>query len=54
MVLFLAPRAVVAAASGDYDALDGRLADEAWLAFAAVDAMSQLEEAFFAVGVDVV
>ena len=46
--------AVVAAASGDYDAFDGSLADQAGLAFAAVDAVLQLEEAFFAVGVDII
>src|SRR5271170_5443510 len=51
---FLALRAVVAAAAGDYDAFDGRLADQAGLSFAAVDAVLQLEEAFFAVGIDIV
>jgi hypothetical protein len=44
----------VAAASGDDDAFDGRLANQAGLALAAVDAVLQLEEPFFAVGVNVV
>ena len=52
--LFLALGAVVAAAAGDHDSLDRRLADQARLAFAAVDAMLELEESFFAVGVDIV
>ena len=52
--LLLALRAVVAAAAGDHDALDRRLADQAGFGFAAVDAMLELEESFFAVGVDVV
>src|SRR5271168_31472 len=51
---FLAVGAVVAAAAGDHDAFDGRLADQAGFAFAAVDAVLQLEEAFFAVSIDVV
>src|SRR5579864_985859 len=50
----LAVGAVVAAAPGDHDALDRRLADEAGLAFAAINAVLELEEACFAVGVDVV
>jgi hypothetical protein len=50
----LALRTIVAAPSGDHDALNGRLADETGLAFAAVDAVLQLKEACFAVGVNVV
>src|SRR5208283_2970360 len=46
--------AVVAAAAGDHDAFDGRLANQTGFAFAAVDAVLQLEEAFFAVGVHVI
>ncbi len=52
--LLLTVGAVVAAAAGDYDAFDGSFADEAGLAFATVDAVLELKEAFFAVGVDVV
>ena len=52
--LFLALWAVVAAAAGDYDAFDGSLADQAGLGFAAVDAMLELKESFFAVGIDVI
>src|ERR1700683_5355161 len=52
--LFLALGAVVAAAAGDYDAFNGRLADQARLIFAAVDAVLELEESFFAIGVYVV
>jgi hypothetical protein len=50
----LAHRAIVATTSGNHDALDGGLADQAGLTFAAVDAVLQLEEAFFTVGVNVV
>jgi hypothetical protein len=50
----LALRAVVAAAAGDYDAFDGSFADEAGFPFASVDAVLELEESFFAVGIDVV
>ncbi len=50
----LAPWAVVAAAAADDDAFDGSLADQAGLTFAAVDAMLELEESFFAIGIDVV
>jgi hypothetical protein len=52
--LLLAFRAVVAAAAGDYYTLDGRFADQAELALAAVDAMLQLEETGFAVGVNII
>src|SRR5579864_4999950 len=52
--LFLALGAVVAAAAGDHDALNQRFADQTRFAFAAVDAMLELEESFFALGVDVV
>jgi hypothetical protein len=52
--LLLAFRAVVAAAAGDDDSLDGSFANQAGLAFAAVDAMLELEESLFAIGVDVV
>ena len=51
---FLAFRTEVAAASGNHDAFDRSLADEARLTFAAVDTVLQLEEAFFAIGVDVI
>jgi hypothetical protein len=44
----------VAAATGDHDAFDGSFADEAGLAFSAVDAMLQLEESFVAVSIDVI
>src|SRR5271169_3414269 len=50
----LASRAVVAAAAGDYDAFDRCFADQAGLAFAAVDAVLQLEKALFAIGIDIV
>jgi hypothetical protein len=50
----LALGTIVAAPSGDHDALDGSLADQTGLAFAAVNAVLQLKEAFFAVGVNVV
>ena len=52
--LFLALRAVVAAAAGDHYSLDRGLADEAWLRFAAVDAVFELKESLFAVCVYVV
>ena len=52
--LFLAFRTEVAAASGNHDAFDRSFADEARLAFAAVDTVLQLEETFFAIGIDVV
>ena len=44
----------MAATAGDDDSLDRSLADEAGLAFAAVDAVLELEESFFAVGIHVV
>jgi hypothetical protein len=44
----------VAAAAGDDDAFDGSFADQAGLGFAAVDAVLELKESFFAVGVDVI
>src|SRR5580693_9507799 len=50
----LALATVVAAAPGNHDALDRRLADQAGLALAAVNAMLQLEKTFFAVGINVV
>jgi hypothetical protein len=50
----LALRTVVAAAAGNYDALDRSLADQAGLALAAVDTVLQLEEAFCAVGIDII
>src|SRR5580692_104987 len=53
-ILLLALGAVVAAAAGDHDSFDRRFADEAGLAFAAVDAVPELEESFFAIGVHVV
>src|SRR5579864_3667767 len=53
-VLFLAFWAVMAAASGDHDSLDGRLADKTGLGFAAIDAVLELEESFLAIGVHIV
>ncbi len=50
----LALGAVVAAAAGDDDPFDGGFAGQTGVAFAAVDAMLELEESFVAVGVDVV
>jgi hypothetical protein len=47
-------RAVVTASPSDHDALYRSLADQAWLALAAVDAMSQLKKTFFSVSVHVV
>jgi len=44
----------VTAASRNHDAFDGSLADEAGLTFAAVDLVLQLEEACFAIGVDII
>ena len=44
----------MAAAAGDHNAFDRRFADEAGLTFTAIDAVLELEETFFAVGVDVV
>jgi hypothetical protein len=44
----------VAAAAGDHDAPNCCLADEAGLGFAAVDAVLELEESLFAVGIDIV
>jgi len=52
--LLLALEAVVAAAARDYDSLDGRLANQAGLGLAAIDAMLELEESFFAFGVHIV
>jgi hypothetical protein len=46
--------AVVAAAAGDYDSLDWRFADDAGFGLAAVDAVLELEESFFAVGVYII
>ncbi len=50
----MALRAVVAAASGDDDTLDRSLADEAWLGFTSIDTVLELEESFFAVGINIV
>jgi hypothetical protein len=44
----------VAAASGDYDSLHRSLADQAWFAFTAIDAVLQLEKTFTTLGVDVI
>ena len=52
--LSLALRTVVAAATGDHDSFDWSFADEAGLAFAAVDAMLQLKESFVAVSIDII
>ena len=52
--LLLAFGAVVAAAARDDDAFDWRLADKARLALASVDTVFELEESFFAVGVDLI
>ena len=53
-ISLLALGAEVAAAAGDHDSLDRRFADDAGLALTAVHAMLELEESFFAVGVDVI
>src|SRR5438445_8215811 len=53
-VLSLALGAVVAAAAGDDDSFDGRLADETGLGLAAVHPVLELEESFFAIGVHIV
>ena len=50
----LAFRTVVTAASSDHDTLDRRLTDQTGLSFTAVDAVLELEEAFFSIGVNVV
>ena len=52
--LFLALGAVVAAAAGNHDAPNCSLADEAGLGFAAVNAVLELKESFFAVCIDIV
>src|SRR5579864_4684849 len=52
--LFLARRAVMAAASGDHDSLDERLADKTGFGFAAVNTMLELEVPFLAVGIHIV
>jgi hypothetical protein len=49
-VLFLVLQAVVAATTGDHDALDSCLADQTGLGLSAIDVMLQLEESFFAAG----
>src|SRR5581483_6913655 len=51
---FLTRRTVVAATPGDHNSFDGSLADQAWLAFAAVHPVLQLEESFLAIGTHVV
>ncbi len=53
-ISFLALGTVVAAAAGDYDSFDGGFADQAGFGLAAVDAVLELEESFFAVGVYIV
>jgi len=50
----LAMGAVVGAAAGEGDSLDGSFADEAGFAGALVDAVFELEEAADAGGIDVV
>jgi hypothetical protein len=42
------------AAASNHDSLYGSLANEAGLAFATIDAMAELEETFFAVGIHVI
>ena len=44
----------MAAAAGDYDSFDGSFTDEARFPLAAIDAVLQLEEAYFAIGINVV
>jgi hypothetical protein len=44
----------MAAAAGEHHALDPSAADQARFAFAAIDPVLELEETFFAVGVNVV
>src|SRR5581483_9833990 len=51
---FLAVRAVVATPAGDNQAFYGRATDQAGLAFAAIDAVLELEEAGLAFGVHVI
>lgn len=53
-VLTLALRAEVRASAADHDLANGRSADPAWLAFAGVDAMFELEKTCDPFGVDVV
>src|SRR5579864_1676012 len=53
-VSFLAFWAVMTAAPGDHDSLDGCLADQTCFRFATVDAVLELEEPFLAVGVHIV
>src|SRR6266404_1746563 len=52
--LFLAPRTVMTAAPSDNDALDRSFTDQARLAFAAIDPMLQLKEAFLSSRIDVI
>src|SRR5437868_5067611 len=46
--------AEVGGAAAENDALDGGFTADTWLAFSAVDAVEELEAAFFTVGVDIV
>ena len=52
--LFLSPRAVMTAAAGNHNSLDGSFADETGLALAAVNTVLELKESFFAVGIHVI
>jgi len=48
---FLTSRAIMTAAASDHDSFYAGAADEARVALASVDAVLELEEAFFAIGV---
>src|SRR6266566_6725221 len=54
IVLLLAFRAVVAASSPDDHALHGHLADQARFSFTTINPVSQLKEALFTIGIDIV
>ena len=44
----------MAAASAQYDSLDGRLAHKTRLALTGIDSMLQLEKSLFAIGIDII
>jgi len=51
---FLTLRTVVTTPAGNNDPLNGRLANQAGLAFPSIDTMLELKETFIAVGVNVI
>ena len=53
-MLLLAPRAIMRPASADHDLFDRGFAGQAGLAFAAIGAVLDLEEAGFAISIDVI